>query len=41
MIQAFKPSLEEAKILTDQTEALDFIAKRGNAVGVRKEDRIK
>ncbi|KAK4538670.1 hypothetical protein CDCA_CDCA19G4695 [Cyanidium caldarium] len=35
------PSLDMGSVITDQNVALDFIGKRGNAVGVTRERRIR
>ncbi|PVU92434.1 hypothetical protein BB559_003718 [Furculomyces boomerangus] len=41
MLEKFKPSIEEAFVIQDKDVALDFIGKRGTAVGVSKDKRIK
>jgi len=41
MMEMLKPSLEEAFVIQDQSVALDFIGKRGTAIGVSKEKRIQ
>lgn len=41
MMDLFRPSLEDAFVIQDQNVALDFIGKRGTAVGVTKDKRIK
>lgn len=41
MTELLRPSLEEAFVIQDQNVALDFIGKRGTAIGVTKEKRIK
>jgi len=41
MMDLLKPSLEESFVIQDQNVALDFIGKRGTAIGVSKEKRIK
>lgn len=41
MIELLKPCLEEAFVIQDQNVALDFIARRGTTVGIKKESRIK
>jgi len=41
MMEMLKPSLEEAFVIQDQAVALDFIGKRGTAIGVTKEKRIR
>jgi len=40
MGEALRPSLEEAKVIDSQEEALDFIAKRGSAQAYIKENRL-
>lgn len=40
MREALRPSLEEARIIKDQEDALDFIAKRGLAQSFTKDKRI-
>lgn len=40
MYEALRPSLEEAKIIDQQDDALDYIAKRGTAQAYIKENRI-
>lgn len=40
MREALRPSLEEARIILEQEDALDFIAKRGIAQNYIKEKRI-
>lgn len=41
MMELLKPSLEEAFVIQDQNVALDYIGKRGTAIGVTKEKRIR
>lgn len=41
MLELLRPSLEEAFVIQDQNVALDFIGKRGTAVGVSKDKRIR
>jgi DNA-directed RNA polymerase II subunit RPB2 len=41
MMELLRPSLEEALAIRNQESALDYIANRGNVVGVVKEERIK
>ena len=41
LMEKFRPSLEVAKHITKQTNALDFIGRRGSAVDAGKEDRVK
>jgi len=41
MMELLRPSLEEALSIKTQEAALDYIANRGNVVGVLKEARIK
>eukprot|EP01119_Soliformovum_irregulare_P012511 TRINITY_DN3252_c0_g1_i1.p1 TRINITY_DN3252_c0_g1~~TRINITY_DN3252_c0_g1_i1.p1 ORF type:complete len:1194 (-),score=338.40 TRINITY_DN3252_c0_g1_i1:116-3223(-) len=41
MMELLKPSLEEAFVIQDQNVALDFIGKRGTAIGVSKDKRIR
>jgi len=41
MMERFRPSLEEAKIIAEQTLALDFIGKRGAAENVGRAQRIR
>lgn len=40
LMEALRPSLEEAEPIKDMTIALDYIGKRGAAVGVTKDKRI-
>ena len=40
MGEALRPSLEEAKVIDSQEEALDFIAKRGSAQAYIKDNRL-
>ncbi|CAD7697142.1 unnamed protein product [Ostreobium quekettii] len=40
LMEALRPSIEEAEPIKDQQVALDFIGKRGAAVGVTREKRI-
>ena len=40
MMERFRPSLEEAKVITSQTMALDFMGSRGSAVNVSRTNRI-
>jgi len=40
-MELLRPSLEEAFVIQDQNIALDFIGKRGTAIGVSKERRIR
>jgi len=41
MLELLKPSLEEAFVIQDRELALDFIGKRGTAIGVQRERRIR
>ncbi|XP_058219713.1 DNA-directed RNA polymerase II subunit RPB2-like isoform X2 [Rhododendron vialii] len=41
MMDLLRPSLEEAFVIQNQQVALDYIGKRGSAVGVTKERRIR
>jgi DNA-directed RNA polymerase II subunit RPB2 len=41
MMGLLRPSIEEAMVIQSQAVALDFIGKRGSAVGVTREKRIK
>lgn len=41
MLEALRPSLEEAEPIKDQELALDYIGKRGSIVGATREKRIK
>ncbi|KAK9814090.1 hypothetical protein WJX72_000515 [[Myrmecia] bisecta] len=41
MMEALRPSIEEAAPVQSQQVALDYIGKRGSAVGVTKEKRIQ
>ena len=41
MMEMLRPSIEEAFVIQSQEVALDFIGKRGSAVGVSREKRIK
>uniref|UniRef100_A0A061S805 DNA-directed RNA polymerase subunit beta n=1 Tax=Tetraselmis sp. GSL018 TaxID=582737 RepID=A0A061S805_9CHLO len=41
MMEALRPSVEEAQPVQSRELALDFIGKRGSAVGVKREDRIQ
>ena len=36
-----RPSIEEAQVIQSQAVALDYIGKRGSAVGVARDKRIK
>jgi len=41
MMELLRPSIEEAFVIQSQAVALDFIGKRGSAVGVTRDKRIK
>jgi DNA-directed RNA polymerase II subunit RPB2 len=41
MMELLRPSIEEAFVIQSQAIALDYIGKRGSAVGVTREKRIK
>lgn len=41
LMDMLRPSLEEAFVIQDQNVALDYIGKRGTAVGVSRDKRIK
>ena len=41
MLEMLKPSLEEAFVIQDRDVALDFIGKRGSALGTPRDKRIK
>jgi DNA-directed RNA polymerase II subunit RPB2 len=41
MLEMLKPSLEEAFVIQDREVALDFIGKRGSALGTPRDKRIK
>ena len=41
MMDLLRPSIEEAEVIQSQQVALDFIGKRGSAVGVSREKRIQ
>lgn len=41
MMEAMRPSLEEAADLKRRDDALDFIGRRGNTVGATRSKRIK
>jgi DNA-directed RNA polymerase II subunit RPB2 len=41
VMTALIPSIEEAQVIQNQEVALDYIAKRGNTVAVKRESRIK
>ncbi|KAI8810736.1 DNA-directed RNA polymerase II subunit RPB2 [Cladochytrium replicatum] len=41
MLEAMKPSIEEAFVIQEREVALDFIGKRGTTVGASKERRIR
>lgn len=41
MMERFRPSLEEARNIRTEAEALDYIGKRGNAEGVVRRERIQ
>mmetsp|Transcript_40541 Transcript_40541/g.53359 ORF Transcript_40541/g.53359 Transcript_40541/m.53359 type:complete len:1186 (+) Transcript_40541:199-3756(+) len=41
MMERFRPSLEEAFVIQNQTVALDFIGRRGSAQNVGKADRVQ
>lgn len=41
MLELLKPSIEEAFPIQDMSVALDYIGRRGNAIAVSKEKRIK
>jgi len=40
MSEVLRASLEEAKLIESEEDALDYIAKRGSAQGFIKENRI-
>ena len=41
MMDLLRPSIEEAQVIQSQAVALDYIGKRGSAVGVARDKRIK
>jgi len=41
MLEMLKPCIEEAFVIQDREVALDYIGKRGNAMGVPRDKRIK
>jgi DNA-directed RNA polymerase II subunit RPB2 len=41
MMEALRPSIEEAAPIQSQAVALDYIGKRGSTVGVTRERRIQ
>ncbi|ODV95053.1 hypothetical protein PACTADRAFT_50877 [Pachysolen tannophilus NRRL Y-2460] len=41
MLEMLKPCVEEAFVIQDRETALDFIGRRGNALGIRREKRIQ
>lgn len=41
MFEMLKPCVEEAFVIQDREVALDFIGRRGNALGIRREKRIQ
>uniref|UniRef100_A0A7S2F9I8 DNA-directed RNA polymerase subunit beta n=1 Tax=Octactis speculum TaxID=3111310 RepID=A0A7S2F9I8_9STRA len=41
MMQQIKPSMDEASVVQDQTNALDFIGRRGSAINVGKAERVR
>ena len=41
MLELLKPSIEEAFVIQEEAVALDFIGKRGNAIGSTREKRIR
>lgn len=41
MMEALRPSIEEAQPIQEQLVALDYIGKRGSAIGVVREKRIQ
>jgi DNA-directed RNA polymerase II subunit RPB2 len=41
MMEMLKPCIEEAFVIQDQDVALDFIGKRGQTVGAKRESRIR
>ena len=41
MLEMLKPCIEEAFAIQDQDVALDFIGKRGSAIGIKRESRIR
>ncbi|KAJ2602772.1 DNA-dependent RNA polymerase II [Coemansia sp. RSA 1722] len=41
MMEMLKPSVEEAFVIQDRDVALDFIGKRGNAIGSSRDKRIR
>lgn len=40
-MEALRPSVEEAQPVQSRELALDYIGKRGSAIGVKREDRIQ
>lgn len=41
MLEMLKPCVEEGFVIQDREVALDFIGRRGNALGIRREKRIQ
>lgn len=41
MLELLKPSIEEAFVIQDREVALDFIGRRGNVLGIKREKRIQ
>lgn len=41
MLEMLKPCIEEAFYIQDQAVALDYIGRRGSAIGIKKEHRIR
>lgn len=41
MLEMLKPSIEEAFVFQEREVCLDFIGKRGNAIGIRRDKRIQ
>ncbi|KAH3679597.1 hypothetical protein WICMUC_000829 [Wickerhamomyces mucosus] len=41
MFEMLKPCVEEGFVIQDKEVALDFIGRRGNAIGIRREKRIQ
>ncbi|GMM34795.1 DNA-directed RNA polymerase II core subunit [Saccharomycopsis crataegensis] len=41
MLELLKPSIEEAFVIQEREVALDFIGRRGNVLGIRREKRIQ
>lgn len=41
MLELLKPSIEEAFVIQEREVALDFIGRRGNVIGIKREKRIQ